>query len=130
MFLSVREESILHALRLWGLVGYDGAMSTTTFDTLKFAKRLESAGASAQLAEAIAEAQKDSMSEAMASGLVTRGDLAEAKAELKADVTAVRSEVELLRKDMQALSLHVIIRLSAVIAAATGLILAVLRFPH
>ena len=50
------------------------AMSTVTFDTLKFAKRLEAAGASAQLAEAMAEAQQEAFSEALQGQLATKTD--------------------------------------------------------
>lgn len=40
-------------------------MSMITFDTLKFVKRLEAAGASSQLAEALAEAQQEVFAEAL-----------------------------------------------------------------
>ena len=50
-------------------------MSTITFDTLKFAERLERAGASRELASALAEAQKDALSEALDSALATKSDV-------------------------------------------------------
>ena len=50
-------------------------MSTITFDTLKFAERLEKAGATRELAAAIVEAQKDSLAEVMESTLATRADI-------------------------------------------------------
>ncbi len=50
-------------------------MSTITFDTLKFAERIEKAGASRELAAAIAEAQKVSLAEVMDASLATKGDV-------------------------------------------------------
>jgi len=51
-------------------------MSTVTFDTLKFAERLEKAGLTREQAAAIAEAQKDAFSEALDSTLATKSDIA------------------------------------------------------
>ena len=50
-------------------------MSTITFDTLKFAERLEKAGASRELASALAEAQRDALSEALDTALATKADI-------------------------------------------------------
>jgi hypothetical protein len=50
-------------------------MTTITFDTLKFANRLEQAGASRELASAIVDAQKDALSEALDSTLATKRDV-------------------------------------------------------
>lgn len=50
-------------------------MSTITFDTLKFAERLEKAGLTREQAAAIAEAQKDAFSEALDSTLATKADI-------------------------------------------------------
>lgn len=57
-------------------------MTTTTFDTLKFANRLKTAGVPDKQAEALAEAQADMMSESLASSLATKMDIAEVKTEL------------------------------------------------
>jgi len=57
-------------------------MSAITFDTLKFAERLEKAGLTREQASAIAEAQKDALSEALDTTLATKADIAEVKAEL------------------------------------------------
>lgn len=46
-----------------------------TFDTLKFAERLEKAGLTREQAAAIAEAQKDAFSEALDSTLATKRDI-------------------------------------------------------
>jgi hypothetical protein len=50
-------------------------MSTITFDTLKFANRLEQAGASRELATAMADAQKEAFSEALDETLATKADI-------------------------------------------------------
>lgn len=50
-------------------------MSVTTFDTLKYAKRLEAGGFAIEQAEALAEAQKAAMSEALDTQLATKGDM-------------------------------------------------------
>ena len=50
-------------------------MATITFDTLKFAEKLEKSGLSREQAAAIAEAQKDAFAEAMDSQLATKADL-------------------------------------------------------
>jgi len=52
-----------------------GIMSTITFDTLKFAERLEKAGMTREQAAAIAEAQKDAFAEALDSTLATKSDI-------------------------------------------------------
>ena len=49
-------------------------MSVTTFDTLKFAQRLENAGLEPKQAGAFAEAQKEVFAEAIETQLTTKGD--------------------------------------------------------
>ena len=50
-------------------------MNAVTFDTLKFVERLEKAGASRELASALAEAQREVLSEALDSTLATKTDI-------------------------------------------------------
>ena len=58
-------------------------MSTITFDTLKFAKKLESAGMNKDTAEAIAEAQSEAFEEMSKNkDLTTKTDLLEMKYDL------------------------------------------------
>ena len=57
-------------------------MATITFDTLKFAERLEKAGMTREQASAISEAQKDALSEALDTTLATKLDIADVKTEL------------------------------------------------
>lgn len=59
-------------------------MTTLSFDTLKLARRLEGAGFSAKQAGDTAEALAESLRET--SDLVTRQDLVELKADLKAEL--------------------------------------------
>ncbi len=51
------------------------AMSTITFDTLKFVERLEKAGATRELATAMAEAQREAFAEALDTALATKSDI-------------------------------------------------------
>lgn len=69
-------------------------MSTITFDTLKFAERLEKAGVSREQASAMAEAFKDASGEAE---IATRKDIALAVAEIKTDIAIVRGEQVLVK---------------------------------
>lgn len=58
-------------------------MSSITFDTLKFVKKLEAAGIASTEAEAIAEAQSDAFSEMMkVNEFATKSDLMEMKFDL------------------------------------------------
>ena len=57
-------------------------MRATTFDTLKFAERLEKAGLTREQASAIAEAQKEAISEALDTTSATKTDVNELKLEL------------------------------------------------
>lgn len=68
-------------------------MTTLTFDTLRYAERLEKAGATRELASAIAEAQKDALSEALETQLATKADLLEVKNDLKLDIASLRGEM-------------------------------------
>ena len=98
-------------------------MTTITFDTYHFVERLEKAGMPREQAVAFAEAQKESLAEALDSGLVTRGDLFEVKAELKADIASLRS-------DMQTMEYRLIIKLGVFLSVAVGVLIAVIRLPH
>lgn len=66
-------------------------MTTLAFDTLKLARRLETAGFSPQQAGDTAEALADSLRET--SDLATKHDLNELKAELKAETAELKSEI-------------------------------------
>lgn len=72
-------------------------MSAITFDTLKFAERLEKAGASRELASALAEVQKESLSEVMDSTLVTKSDLTGTENVLQKEIQRLDYEIRLVR---------------------------------
>lgn len=72
-------------------------MSITTFDTLKFAKQLKSAGFTDEQAEAQAEAMRVAFSEALDKQVATKADItvlqsdiANVRSELKADITVLK----------------------------------------
>jgi len=116
-------------------------MGAVPFDTLKLARRLESAGFPPKQAGDTAEALAEAMSGA---GLATSDDIASARteistlraelkaeiaalrAEFRAEIAAVRAEIELLRRDLT-------IRLGSMLIVAVGILLAAIRYlppPH
>jgi hypothetical protein len=97
-------------------------MTSLTFDTLKYADRLEKAGFTREQAKAEAEGLADVLSTGTQE-LATKGDL-------KAETSALRSEIDLLRKDMLASELRMTIKLGAFLSLAVGIIIAVLRVSH
>ncbi len=109
-------------------------MGVVPFDTLKLARRLESAGfppkQAGDTAEALAEAMSGAELATTADVLSVRNELAGLRAELKAEIAAVRAElkaeIELLRRDLT-------IRLGGMIVVAVVIILAAIRYlppPH
>ncbi len=58
-------------------------MSTITFDTYAFVKRLKAAGFNDQQAEALSTAQKESLAEALDTTLATKLDIARLEGEMK-----------------------------------------------
>ena len=85
-----------------------GGMTTATFDTLKFANRLKAAGVPDKQAEAEAEALSDAL-----------------EINLKPMVTE-----DLLRRELALLEQRMTIKFCAMIVAAVGVMIAVLRVPH
>jgi len=65
-------------------------MSTLTFDTLKFANRLKSAGMSDELAQAFAEAQKDVFAEALDTTLATKLDITRLESKLDHETSLMK----------------------------------------
>ena len=92
------------------------AMSTVTFDTFKFVDRLEKAGMSREQAAAFAQAQQDSLAEALESTLAT-----------KADILRVENRLDLMGKDLQAMELRLTIKLGAFITATAGTTVALVK---
>ncbi len=71
-------------------------MSSITFDTLKFANRLKSAGMSDAQAQAFAEAQKDVFAEALDTTLTTKVDVARLEAKLDHEASLLKWMVGVL----------------------------------
>jgi hypothetical protein len=69
-------------------------MRSITFNTLKFAKRLEAAGLSAAQAEAEANALQDALEE---SGLATKQDISELRLEMRETKADIMGEMKLSR---------------------------------
>ena len=94
-------------------------MTTITFDTLKFAQRLEKAGATREYAIAEAEA----LSEVFESGtqeLATKADLLATKTVLQADISQLRAE-------MREMELRMTIKLGGMIAASIAVTAALVK---
>jgi hypothetical protein len=87
-------------------------MSITTFDTYHFVERLERAGMPREQAAAFAEAQKESLAEALESTLATK-------------VGIVR-----LENRIETLELRLTVKLGAFLSLAVGILIAVLRVSH
>jgi hypothetical protein len=84
--------------------------AAVAFDTLKFVERLEAGGFTHEQAKAAAEAFAAATGEDLAT-----------KADLKAEIASVRS-------DIRELELRMTIKLGGLIMAATGVILAAFKF--
>ena len=84
-------------------------MTTITFDTHEFIKKLKEAGFTEQQAEAMSEAQKESLAQALSSEVATKGDIAR------------------LENKIETLELRLTIKLGSLIMLATGVIIAVLK---
>ena len=66
-------------------------MATITFDTLKFVKQLKAAGFDDQQAEALSNAQKESLTEILDTTLATRSDIIRLEKEI------VSSKAEIIK---------------------------------
>jgi len=91
------------------------------FDTLKFAERLESGGFTHAQAKAAAEA----FAEATGQELATKADL---KSEIAALGSELKTEASAIRGELRELELRMTIKLGALMMAATGVILAAIKF--
>ena len=91
-------------------------MSAVTFDTYKFVERLEKAGLPREQAAAIAEAQQQSLAEALDNTLAT-----------KTDIIRLESKME---NSLQAMELRLTLRLGAIMATIVGIGVAILKMGH
>lgn len=69
---------------------YDPAVATVAFDTLKLARRLQSAGFSREQADGTAEA----LAETLVGEIATKSDLAELRVELRSDIAELKAELK------------------------------------
>ncbi len=83
-------------------------MGLIAFDTLAYARRLKDAGVSAQQAEAMSEAQAESLEALLENRLATKDDVHElmvgigaTRSELKEEITGVRGEMAFLRTELK-----------------------------
>jgi hypothetical protein len=88
-------------------------MSTLTFDTLKFANQLKTAGVPAVQAEAEAKALSE-VFETNLNGLVPKEDL--------------RHEIDSLRHKIRELELHMTIKLGSIVIAGLGVLTLIFKF--
>jgi len=95
-------------------------MATITFDTLKFANQLKTAGVPAVQAEAEAKALSE-VFETNLSELATKEDLHH-------EISNVRHEISDLRKDIEKLELRMTIKLGSIVIAALGVLTLIFKF--
>ena len=91
-------------------------MSITTFDTFKFVDRLEKAGMPREQAAAFAQAQQDSLSEALESTLAT-----------KADILKIERRIDGVESKLETMELRLTIKLGAIVAVAVGAVAAIVK---
>ena len=72
-------------------------MASITFDTLKFVEKLKAAGVSEPQAKAMADVQRDVLTETLDMTLATKTDVLEVKTE----VDFLRRDMEILRADLK-----------------------------
>lgn len=120
-------------------------MGAVPFDTLKLARRLESAGfppkQAGDTAEALAEAMSGAALATTADIGSVRTEIAALRAELKAEIAAVRAELKAeigavraeLKAEIELLRRDLTIRLGSMLVVAVGILLAAIRYlppPH
>ncbi|CAK0769942.1 hypothetical protein CCP3SC15_4040001 [Gammaproteobacteria bacterium] len=73
---------------------------------------------------------RDVLVESLDTTIATKADVRELKSELKADITRLENRIDLMHKDIQAMELRLTMKLGSLIAAAVGILIAVLRVAH
>ncbi len=92
-------------------------MAALAFDTYKAVKALREAGAD----EALAEAVVATVGDAIGGNIATKADLAEVKAEVKADIAAVKADLAEVKSDIAEVEARLYRHLWAMAAGIVGL---------
>lgn len=98
-------------------------MTTTTFDTLTYATKLEEAGVPRQQAKVQADTMRDfvvAQDESLRKELATKGDLREIELRLQAEIEKVRAEVQKTKYDLLKWQLGIGLAIIIVIAKGFG----------
>ncbi|OOF40242.1 hypothetical protein BKK56_10940 [Rodentibacter genomosp. 2] len=92
------------------------AMATIRFDKLRFVKKLQEANQSTEMAEALADALDDALEQSQ-SPLATKADLKELKAELRLEMSQLRTELT-----------SAMYKMAGLILAGTGVLMSLMKF--
>lgn len=92
------------------------AMATIRFDKLRFVKKLQEANQSTEMAEALANALDDALEQSQ-SPLATKADLKELKAELRLEMSQLRTELT-----------SAMYKIAGLILAGTGVLMSLMKF--
>ncbi|WP_239690350.1 CCDC90 family protein [Rodentibacter caecimuris] len=91
-------------------------MATIRFDKLRFVKKLQEANQSTEMAEALANALDDALEQSQ-SPLATKADLKELKAELRLEMSQLRTELT-----------SAMYKMAGLILAGTGVLMSLMKF--
>ena len=102
-------------------------MKAIALDTLEFVKRLRAAN----FTEAQAEAMVEAIAAVVTEQLATKGDIAELRRELGAEIESVRrelgAEIESVRREIKESEYRLTIRLGGMLAAAVAVVAALVK---
>ena len=93
------------------------------FDTLAFAKKLESSGMQIKHAEGVAEAMRDVFEEKLSPEIFTKEDGKILKSELKSDITEIRAELFKVKSEL-------IAWMVGLLFAQTAIMISIIKFIH
>lgn len=103
----------------------------TNIDTLQFSERLQKAGLERKIANELVETINEIHGQSIENlatkqdieslRVATKQDLLVVKNELKAEISSIRSEIEILKKD-------IIIKLGTIMAGGVGIIAILIKF--
>ncbi len=101
-------------------------MTMPVFDTLAYARRMEAVGFTRQQAEALAEEQSKLIDERLA----TKTDIELVRKDIDLVRSDTKAEFELFRKDMRELELRMTIKLGTIVTAIVAVFSALTHFWH